>query len=241
LKAKPAKKAEKGSGAAATLVSRLLEAAALNCDKIAMADSRQVVTYGQLVERAGRLATILNRLTQRPRVGVLLPTCTAFGIAFYGCQMAGRAVIPMSQILKPADLQYALADSGVDTVITSRSISALLNGSVGNRIYVEDVDWEAAGPAPLPAALEPDSPAAILYTAGSDAQPKGVILTHGNLLANVAGVQEMGRLTAQDVYLGILPMSHAFARPQPGRRAITWTGSFRRRSARPASARISPS
>ena len=143
MKAKPAKRAKKSSGAPVTLVSRLLEAAAVNRDKIAMADSRQAVTYGQLVERAGRLATLLAGLTERPRVGVLLPTCTAFGIAFYGCQMAGRAVIPLSQILKPADLHYALADSDVDTVITSRSISALLNGSVGNRIYVEDVDWDA--------------------------------------------------------------------------------------------------
>lgn len=211
MKAKPAKQAIKSHDAPGTLVSRLREAAAANPDKIAMADSRLAVTYGQLVERAGRLAGILDGLTEQPRVGVLLPTCTSFGIAFYGCLMAGRAVIPMSQILKPADLQYALADSGVDTVVTSRSISALLNGSVGNRVYIEDVDWNAAGPALRPAALEPDSPAAILYTAGSDAQPKGVILTHRNLLSNVAGVQEMARLTAKDIYLGVLPMSHAFA------------------------------
>jgi long-chain acyl-CoA synthetase len=208
---KQAKKAAQTSGAPGTLVSRMLEAAAANPDKIAMADSRQSITYAQLVERAGRLAELLDGLTQQPRVGVLLPTCTSFGIAFYGCLMTGRAVIPMSQILKPADLHYALADSGVDTVITSRSISALLNGSVGNRVYIEDVDWNTTGPARPPAAIEPDSPAAILYTAGSDAQPKGVILTHRNLLSNVAGVQAMARLTAQDIYLGVLPMSHAFA------------------------------
>ena len=187
-------------------------AASGRLDKIALCDSRESITYGDLLRRARVVADQVGRTTDCSHVAILLPNDASFGVAFYGCQLAGKAVVPLSQILRPEDLKYALNDAKARLVITARSVAALLNGWDGDRLYMDDMDWD--GPADLEGAREvggPDETAAIFYTAGSVAQPKGVILTHGNLLANVDAVRQMARLTADDVFLGILPMSHAFA------------------------------
>ena len=196
-----------------TLTGRLMRAAAKTPDKVVAGDARESLTFSQLLSRSRGVADAVTGATARPHIGILLPTSPWFGAAFFGCQFAGRAVIPLSQILKPADLQFALADSAVDAVITTRSLAALLDGWDGRRLYAEDLDVPETPPPPpdTPDPTEPDSPAAILYTAGSEAQSKGVILTHRNLLSNLDSLKAIARLTPDDVYLGALPMSHAFA------------------------------
>jgi len=195
-----------------TLISRLLLAACERPKKIALCDSRESITYSDLLRRVRLVASKVTQATDWPHVAILLPNDTSFGAAFYGCQLAGKAVIPLSQILQPDDLRYALEDAKAELVITARSVSALLNGWDGKRLYVDDIDWNELPDVEMSSqGGGPDEAAAILYTAGSEAQPKGVVLTHGNLLANVEAVRQMARLTADDVFLGILPMSHAFA------------------------------
>lgn len=195
-----------------TLTGRLLAQAALRRDKPVLADARDCLTYEALLRWAASVAATVRRSTERPRVGVLLPTGPWFGAAFFGCQLAGRAVIPLSQILKPADLHFALADSEVDTTITTASLAALLDGWNGRRLYIEQLEPASAAEAWRSSnESSPNDPAAILYTAGSEAQPKGVILTHRNLVSNLDSLAGMARLTPDDVYLGVLPMSHAFA------------------------------
>lgn len=196
-----------------TLTGRLRHVAAQLPGKVALCDARQSVTYDELLSHALWLAKAVAEATKRPRLGILLPPCPCFATAFFACQFAGKAVIPLSRILKPADLHFALTDSGVDTVITTGAVAALLDGWDGQRLYVErlntgDPDEECPDNGH---AGDPDDPAAILYTAGSESTPKGVVLSHRNLLANVDSLERAARLTADDVYLGVLPMSHAFA------------------------------
>ncbi|MBN2582997.1 MAG: AMP-binding protein [Planctomycetes bacterium] len=194
-----------------TLVGRLRRTASAVPDKVALSDSKDIITFADLLRRASLVCERVQEATQKPHVAILLPNDSCFGVAFYGCQMAGKAVIPLSQILRPDDLKYALTDSGAELLITARSVAGLLSAWEGKRLYVEDLDWSQEPNGNPPYDGGPDHPAAILYTAGSEAKPKGVILTHGNLLANVDAVRQMARLNSDDVFLGILPMSHAFA------------------------------
>ncbi len=198
-----------------TLPGSLAASAAIAPDKVALADVQRQYTYHQLLQAATILCQQVQSQTNAPRVGVLLPNSAWFGVAFYGCLMAGRAVIPLSQILRPADLMFAMEDGQVDLLITTRSISAGMQQWQGQRLYMEDIDFAALPDEPTcqsaAATSSPDDAAAVLYTAGSEAQPKGVVLSHRNLLSNVAGVGRIARLQPDDVYLGILPMSHAFA------------------------------
>jgi long-chain acyl-CoA synthetase len=194
-----------------TLVGRLRQTVARSPDKVALSDSKDAMTFADLLRRSGLVAEQVAGATRQPRVAVLLPNDSSFAVAFYGCQMAGKAVIPLSQILRPDDLKYALADSGAELVVTSRSVSGMLGSWEGHRLYVEDMDWSRSPAVGVSETGATDDAAAILYTAGSEARPKGVILTHGNLLANVEAVRQVARLNENDVFLGILPMSHAFA------------------------------
>lgn len=199
----------------ATLTARLRRTADAFADKPGLADSRGEMTYGELLRRAVTWSRAVAEATDQMRVGILLPTSPEFVAAMYGCLLAGRAVIPLSQILKPADLHFALRDSAVDTVVTTASIAALLDGWDGRRLYAESLDGPVTAAAAESATPEeptdPDTPAAILYTAGSEATPKGVVLTHRNLVANLDSVVAAARLGPEDVYVGCLPMSHAFA------------------------------
>lgn len=199
-----------------TLPQTLAASAEAAPDKIALSDNQRQYTYSQLLKTASVLSARVREMSDRPNIGVLLPNSAWFGVAFYACQLAGKAVIPLSQILRPADLTYALDDGKVDLLITTRSVAAPLQQWPGKRLYMEDFENNSeiatgASCTQPPIMAQPDDAAAILYTAGSEAEPKGVILTHRNLLSNVAGVCEIARLSCDDVYLGILPMSHAFA------------------------------
>ena len=195
-----------------TLSGRLLRTASQVPEKILLSDTRTSITAADLLGWADGVAKAVTEATGQSRVGVLLPTDATFGPAFYGCQLAGRAVIPLSQILKPADLRWALTDSGVDTVITTGAVAALLDGWDGRRLNIEQIEpTGGVDPAAMPHDNASGDAAVVLYTAGSEAEPKGVVLTHDNLLSNLDSLVGHARLTADDVYLGILPMSHAFA------------------------------
>ena len=195
-----------------TLAARLLRSADRFADKTAAGDARQSVTYGELLRHAVRLAEHIRDATAQPRVGILLPPGPAFAEAFFACQFAQKAVVPLSQILKPVDLHFALTHSGVDAVVTTGTLAALLDGWDGRKLYVEKLDLTRASESPGDCDVgRPEDAAAILYTAGSETTPKGVVLSHRNLLANVDSLERMARLTPDDVYLGVLPMSHAFA------------------------------
>lgn len=122
-----------------TLSGRLLRTVSQLPEKVLLSDARMSITAADLLCWADGVARAVAEATEQPRVGVLLPTDATFGPAFYGCQLAGRAVIPLSQILKPADLRWALTDSGVDTVITTGTVAALLDGWDGRRINIEQI------------------------------------------------------------------------------------------------------
>jgi long-chain acyl-CoA synthetase len=194
-----------------TLVGQLRQTASRVPDKLALSDSHDAMTYADLLRRASLVAVRVAEMTAKPHVAILLPNDSSFAVAFYGCQMAGKAVIPLSQILRPDDLKYALTDSGAELVITARSVSGMLGSWEGRRLYIEEMNWSSSPRTDAPHVNRENDVAAILYTAGSEAKPKGVMLTHRNLLANVEAVREIARLSSDDVFLGILPMSHAFA------------------------------
>jgi 1-acyl-sn-glycerol-3-phosphate acyltransferase len=179
------------------------------------------ITYGRLRSEA---ATIAGGLRERgvrngDTVALMLPTGLDFLAAFHGILLARGIPVP---IYPPARLdrleEYAsrqsaiLADAGVKILVTvaeARAVAALLRPSVPTlRDVVTVRDLADLGASWFDPDGSPSDPAFIQYTSGSTGAPKGVLLTHANLLANVTAVGKALRMTPTDVGAIWIPLYH---------------------------------
>lgn len=141
-----------------------------------------------------------------------MPTGGAYPIAALACWMLGKTLVPLNFLLKEEELAYVVADCGTDTVITAQALLDFMGYSpkVKQLVRLENVSFRGF-PKPLVPARAGDAQlAVILYTSGTSGRPKGVMLTHGNLKANVAQVRGAIAMSDKDVMLGVLPQFHSF-------------------------------
>lgn len=190
------------------------------------------LTYSDLAKEVNRLATALRAegIGQGDRVGLLLPNCPTFTVAYYAITALGAVCVPSNPLLKPAELTHMWGDSGVKLVFT---IPALLPNALEVQRSVSDmrrvVNVVEPGETPseaLPYAellqrgteepinthgLQPNDPAVCIYTSGTTGRPKGALLSHHNLTVNCRQVVEVLRFDERDNFLCVLPLFHSFA------------------------------
>lgn len=161
---------------------------------------------------AMHVAAAIKARCDTPTVGVMTPTSGAFPIAALAGWMLGKTVVPLNYLLKQDELEYVIRDCGTDTVVTVGPMLEFLGYSPGvaNLLTLEEVGF-AGMPEPIrPMGAGDDDLAVILYTSGTSGRPKGVMLTHGNLSANVRQVLDYIEIGPRDVGLGVLPQFHSF-------------------------------
>jgi len=197
-------------------------------------DKTHTLTFAELYLAAQRCATELARRGVPPggRVSLMLPTSRAFFVSYAGILLAGAVPVPIyppfraDRIEEYADRQAAiLNNAGVCMLLTFRRaevVAKLLKPRVRSLESVVDAEklLDAADKAPprapgaLPAHLSgarvrKSSDIALLqYTSGSTGDPKGVTLTHANLLANIRAIGEAVQMTSEDVGISWLPLYH---------------------------------
>ncbi len=173
------------------------------------------------------------------RVGLLSENRVEWLLADMGMLTAGAVTVPLHAPLSARQVHYQLADAGACWLFIStaaqldkvRQVRADLPGMRGIVVFDRDAaggdggSWAGflqRGRQVLPryevelarreAELGPDSLATIMYTSGTTGNPKGVMLTHGNLLSNAMGMLEAMPPGPDDVVLCWLPLSHIYAR-----------------------------
>ena len=197
-------------------------------DRIAVIDGERAITYAELAVRCDRLAAGLASLGVQPgdRVALLSANGHRYLEAFSGLPASGVVLVPLNTRLAPNELAHIVQHSGARVLLSDRDPGDLAN-VVEHVILIPD-EYErlvgGASPEPLDATprVSPDDIAALFYTGGTTGLPKGVMLTHRNLVANAFNKIVACSLTADDVFLAAPAMFHvAGIAPLTG---LTWLG-----------------
>jgi long-chain acyl-CoA synthetase len=151
------------------------------------------------------------------RVGIWLKNCPEFVPALFGIFQAGAVVVLINNFLKPNEVQFILADAGINVVISDDTMREDFAKLQAERPQLKMFRAEEISAAPRlpPSAVEParlsaSDLAVIIYTSGTTGRPKGAMLTHGNLLANLESCRQALEAVVGDRFVILLPMFHSF-------------------------------
>lgn len=201
--------------------------------RFAMSDAR-VPRLGFLAALAGaiHLARKLRRhWADEDKVGILLPPSVAGALVNLAALLAGKVTVNLNYTCSTQTIAACISQCGIRTVVTSELFlqkakvqlpcpTLALEEVVGRPRLRERVVALAMGLL-LPASwleralgrgrsASPDEIATIIFSSGSTGEPKGVMLTHANVAANIAQLAQVYRPTSQDRMLGVLPFFHSF-------------------------------
>ncbi len=193
---------------ARTIIRRLLLAPTRIC---AVDDQRSWKAF-ELYIGALHVARAIDRCTTAERVGVMLPTSGLFPMSMLATWILGRTLVPLNYLLVEKDLSYVIDDAGIDTVVTVGPMVkhvAKLPEHV-KQIRLDEMKFGGFPPLRRTRSRPDDFLATLLYTSGTSGRPKGVMLTVGNMVANVDQCVRWVGFTPADSLLGVLPNFHTF-------------------------------
>lgn len=185
------------------------------------AEQPETITYGALDDGARAIAAGLQGRGLLPgeSVAIMLPTSRDYLFAFFGILLAGGVPVPIYPPLRPSQLEdhlrrhaKILANAQAVLLITvaeAQQVGRLLKGQVdGLRDVVIPPELAADATTLTAPPVQPRDTAFLQYTSGSTGQPKGVILTHADLLANIRAMGEAVQAGSSDVFVSWLPLYH---------------------------------
>lgn len=183
-------------------------------------NEEETLTYTQLDSRArtiaGHLSPTPNASPDRPLYLLVYPQGLEFIEAFLGCLYAGTVAVPIAVPGKNRGankIGYLVEDAGIKTGMTTAKTFELLQKNFSNDAWFQSLNWLITDT--IPTAKTPDFPlpapddlALLQYTSGSTSQPKGVMVTHANIMANSAFIRHAFQNDSSSVSVCWLPSFH---------------------------------
>ena len=170
-------------------------------------------SYSRLWEESGKVATLLQSrgLTKGDQVVLWGPNSPHWVLIFFGCVRAGVIVVPLDLRSAPDYVERVISRTDPKLAFTSRFTP---KGDVDHgvpEITFEQLEETIADmPPPADVDIAPDDLVEIMFTSGTTGDPKGVMLTHRNLTANIEGISQYISCDPSSRLLSILPLSHMF-------------------------------
>ena len=213
-----------------TLTSALHESIALlGGSRIMLEDPITGAMKASMVEIGAAVLARKIALLGKPgdAIGLLLPNANGAAVTFFAIQQAGRVAAMLNFTAGAANMRSACTGSRVAHILTSRAFVEKADlGEVVAELakqttihYLEDIRKSITRADKLRGLLDrgrpmvprkPDDAAVVLFTSGSEGAPKGVVLSHRNLLANLAQVTARIDVTPNDIVFNVLPIFHSF-------------------------------
>lgn len=170
-------------------------------------------TYREVHESAVRAAGLLleRGIVAGDRVALLSENRPEWGVWYFAVTAMGAVVVPILTEFRKGEVGRIIEHAAISAVVVSTSMRRLCDD-------VDAIDIEAcrrdADPGqnnPIAeAAIDQDTLAAIIYTSGTTGEPKGVMLSHGNLVTNASGAKSLVTVGPEDRFLSILPLAHTY-------------------------------
>lgn len=216
-----------------TLYQAMLDARYINGDNAVIAEDieRKPIKFGKLIQGSIALGKKLQDLTVKgENVGLMLPNSIGAVTAFFALQAYGRVPAMLNFSAGSKAIISACKTAEIKTVLTSSRFveMARLSGLIeeiskyAKVIYLEDIRKNIgffdkafsllSSPERLHKrqGVKPNDPAVVLFTSGSEGSPKGVVLSHTNLMTNIVQLSSRVDFNRQDIVFNCLPMFHSF-------------------------------
>jgi acyl-CoA synthetase (AMP-forming)/AMP-acid ligase II len=189
---------------------------------VTLPDDGTATTYRSLSEQVEALAAglHLNGLQPGAAVSIVLPNGLEYLTSFLAVTRARLTAAPLNPAYKPEEFRFYLVDTGARAVIVPPEAHPVRDVAreLGLRVWVAALDSAGRvrlegdgftpGSGPVPDEPRPNDTALFLHTSGTTSRPKGVPLTHGNLVASARNIADHYRLTPDDTSLVVMPLFH---------------------------------
>jgi acyl-[acyl-carrier-protein]-phospholipid O-acyltransferase/long-chain-fatty-acid--[acyl-carrier-protein] ligase len=188
------------------------------------------LTFGKTLIASILLSGEIKRITQgQDKIGVLLPSTVGGALINIAIPMIGKVPVNLNFTASADGFNSCIRQCGIKTVITARAFAEKIAGKCpvpDDAVYIEDLLNGITHGAKirallkalfLPAAMlcptrhfSPDDTATIIFSSGSTGDPKGIMLSHHNILSNIEGFRMVLRISTKDRLCAILPFFHSF-------------------------------
>jgi len=177
------------------------------------------MNYTQLQRDVNRLAnTLLAFGVQKgDRIVLFIPKSLITVVTHFAIQAIGAIAVPLNPGFKKNEMAYLLGDTDARLIIVEPDKKGLVRDIAPGTQLLEittaqpyqDIDFFRSAPATEPAVdIAADDPALVIYTSGTTGNPKGAVLTHGNLVCDAGNIVDIWKITAEDVLCHALPLFH---------------------------------
>ena len=221
-----------------TLPKAFIYSVKRNASDMATADSLTgPLTGSKLLTAVICFARLIKRLSPEQNIGLLLPTSNAGAITNMACLLRGKTVVNLNYTSSLDAIRSAIEKAEIKTIYSSKKFIEKLTKkgiqieSIVNHceiVYLEDISKTISPLQKLSTlclvnllpplfinwiyckTVDIQSPAAILFSSGSEGEPKGIMLSHKNIMANLKQISDMLNTEDSDVVMSSLPLFHAF-------------------------------
>ncbi|MEN8237455.1 MAG: acyl-[ACP]--phospholipid O-acyltransferase [Pseudomonadota bacterium] len=215
-----------------TLARRFVKTSKKRWWQVCMMDISRQLTFGHTLTAACLLSDQVHKLCKNEeKIGLLFPASIGGALANISVSLLGKTPVNLNFTSSQSSLGSAIAQSNLETIITSKKFIEKLKLDIplGNIIYLEDLmnhitplaklcktikctllPWRVLWWSLPKSPATSDSIATIIFSSGSTGEPKGIMLSHQNILCNIEATAQVFPYTRRDRMLGILPFFHSF-------------------------------